>query len=131
MLEIIATIDGQELLIDRLFRGSVINSRSFLLADTIDVSLRCSTPVTLFYLGIDQLQRIRMKSSTLNKEIEKIESDMIGKDNPFSVDYIKSVIVVPHGSTRGEQERREALSVKFKNAGKSHLIINNSDASCD
>jgi hypothetical protein len=46
VIEIISTMDsGVDFEIERLYRGSVINHRSFLLSDEIDVQGRTSTNV--------------------------------------------------------------------------------------
>lgn len=66
VIEIITNIDGHDLVIERLYRGSIINYRSFLLEDISDVTGRCATAVTLFYLTNDTLQKIRMKSAKLH-----------------------------------------------------------------
>ena len=55
LVEILVSIDGHDLVIERLFRGSIINHRSFLMADIADVSGRCGTAVTLFYLTTETM----------------------------------------------------------------------------
>ena len=57
VVEVTTEIDGIEFVIERLYRGSVINHRSFLLADNIDSGAKCATPVTLLYLTFDVLTR--------------------------------------------------------------------------
>jgi len=53
VVEITAKIDNEELAIERLYTGSIMNHRSFLLMDALDVSAKCSTEVTLYYLSFD------------------------------------------------------------------------------
>lgn len=56
MVEIYTTMDnGVEFVIERLYRGSIINHRSFITEDKIDVSARCQMPVTLFYIVWDKM----------------------------------------------------------------------------
>ena len=50
ILEVIAKIDGEDIVIDRLSNGAIINYRAFLLGDTIDVSFKCCSSISLFYL---------------------------------------------------------------------------------
>lgn len=51
MVEIYTTMDnGVTFVIERLYRGSVINHRSFITEDKIDVNARCQMPVTIFYI---------------------------------------------------------------------------------
>lgn len=61
--EIACSIEGQELVIERLYRGSIINHRSFVVADKSDISCKCAQTMTLFYLTFDQISKLRMKSS--------------------------------------------------------------------
>ena len=56
MVEIYTTMDnGVEFVIERLYRGSVINHRSFITEDKIDVNARCQMPVTLYYILWDNM----------------------------------------------------------------------------
>lgn len=69
ILEIISKIEGFQLVIERLYRGSVVNHRSFLIADKSDISAKCAQTMTVFYMTYDTIKKIRMKSSKLNLEI--------------------------------------------------------------
>lgn len=56
MVEIYTTMEnGVDFVIERLYRGSVMNHRSFLLLDRIDVAARCATPVSLYYIGLPKI----------------------------------------------------------------------------
>ena len=44
---------GEEFLIERLERGSIINHNSFLMNDGIDTNAWCRTSVSVYYLTID------------------------------------------------------------------------------
>ena len=60
MVEIYTTMDnGVEFVIERLYRGSVINHRSFITEDKIDVNARCQMPVTLFYITWEKMKEIK------------------------------------------------------------------------
>ena len=51
MVEIYTKMDtGVEFVIERLYRGSVINHRSFITEDKINVNARCQMPATLYYI---------------------------------------------------------------------------------
>lgn len=91
MVEVYTTMDnGVEFVIERLYRGSVINHRSFITDDKIDVNARCYMPVTLFYIQWDKMKEIKCSCSILSKHIDAIEMMMINKDNPIALDYIIS-----------------------------------------
>ena len=88
-VEILTEIDGQELVIERLHRGSVINHRSFLFNDVIDSSARCETPASILYMNQRRLQEIRNKSQALDQECSLIEHEMLERDdNAIAIDYI-------------------------------------------
>ena len=71
MVEIYTTMDnGVEFVIERLYRGSVINHRSFITEDKIDVTARCQMPVTLFYILWEKMQSIKDNCPLLSKKID-------------------------------------------------------------
>ena len=56
MVEVYTTMEGGvDFIIERLYRGSVLNYKSFLLLDKIDVSARCATPVSLYYISLTKI----------------------------------------------------------------------------
>ena len=63
MVEIVHTMDKgkEEFVIERLYRGSVINHNSFLMSDGIDTDAKCKTTVTVFYIEIDVINAMRYK----------------------------------------------------------------------
>lgn len=82
--------NGLEFSIERLYRGSVLNHKSFLLGDKIDINARCKTPVTLFYLHCDKMNEIRESCDKLSENLDQIERRLLNKDNPIALDYIIS-----------------------------------------
>lgn len=71
MVEIYTTMDnGVEFVIERLYRGSVINHRSFITEDNIDVNARCQMPVTLFYILWEKMLQIKEGCPILTKKID-------------------------------------------------------------
>lgn len=59
MVEIYTMMDrGVEFVIERLYRGSIINHRSFITEDKIDVNARCFMPVTLFFIKLEKMKEI-------------------------------------------------------------------------
>lgn len=51
-VELYTLLDGEEFILERLYRGSVLNHNAFLLADTIDISCRAKISSRLIYLDI-------------------------------------------------------------------------------
>ena len=127
MVEVYTTMDnGVEFVIERLYRGSVINHRSFISEDKIDVNARCQMPVTLFYILWDKMKKITEECPILQKKIDQIEVALINKDNPLALDYIISrdatVLKNKKKRPRKEQARRDNLTVKLKNAVMYHIV---------
>jgi len=66
--------EGEPFNIERLYRGSILNHHSFLLADENDTNARCASTVSVFMLAYDDLNLIRTRTAELDNEIKKIES---------------------------------------------------------
>lgn len=89
VVEIYILMDkGVEFVIDRLYKGSVINHRAFLFNDVIDTYARCASLVSMFYIKIDDLSHIREKDHLFDSQINKIEESMVYRDNAVAIDYI-------------------------------------------
>lgn len=59
-VEIVHKMDGgEEFLIERLGRGSIINHNSFLMNDGIDTDAICRTTVSVFYININTIKYLR------------------------------------------------------------------------
>ena len=82
--------NGIEFVIEQLYRGSVINHRSFITEDKIDVNARCNMPVTLYYIMWDKMKEIKDQCPILSANIDAIEMMLVNKDNPIALDYIIS-----------------------------------------
>lgn len=59
-----------DLVIDRLNKGSIINHRSFIIADQLDVTAECLIPVTLFYMVWEKMEKIKEKCPVLSQKID-------------------------------------------------------------
>mgnify|MGYP000995231532 CR=1 FL=1 len=64
---------GEEFVIERLYRHSVINHNSFILNDGIDTDAKCKTVVTAYVMDIEKVNRLRKKYIELDKSITKVE----------------------------------------------------------
>lgn len=74
VVQITHYVEGEPFIIERLYRGSIINHRSFLLNDDNDTDGICATLVSAFALDYNDLQMIRNKVGDLDTEIKKIET---------------------------------------------------------
>ena len=118
--------NGGEFVIERLYRGSVLNHRSFLLRDKIAVFARCTTPVSLYFLSLDKFYEIRSKYLDFHFEIKRLEDYMVGQENPLALDYVlnKKRQVALDISKKEERflQHRNFLTVELKNAVMTHVV---------
>lgn len=125
---------NEDFVIEKLFRGSVINHNSFLMKDGIDTDAVCVTSVSLFYMHIDTINSMRQKYYDLDKALEKKEMVLVNPNaKEPALDYIIKDPVcreyflrlktrqakagkktVQHDYKREEEANR--LTVKLKNA---------------
>jgi len=61
----------EDFLIERLYRGSIINHNSFLLNDGIDTNAKCQGTVSLYYIHVDTINMLRQKYIALDNALEK------------------------------------------------------------
>lgn len=122
------TLKDKEFIIERLYRGSIVNHNSFLLNDGIDTNAKCRDTVSIYYIHIDTIKQLRAKYITLDQALESQERVLVkpGVREP-ALDYI---ICDPYSheqfyqnSQTGhkyhnyrEEYRRRLLTVKLKNA---------------
>ena len=62
-----------EFIIERLYRGSIINHNSFLMDDEMDTDARCANNVSVYFLTIEKLKLLRSKHVELDQALEKQE----------------------------------------------------------
>jgi hypothetical protein len=58
--------EGEQFIVEKLYRGSIINHRSFLLADDNDTDGKCGSTVSLYTLDYEDLEGIRKKNAELD-----------------------------------------------------------------
>ena len=121
-------IDGDDFVIEKLGRGSVINHNSFLLNDQIDVKAKCASQVTVFYISEADFKDVRKRDRVLDERVREIEEPLLEKDNAIALDY---VICAPSGNnnhiynplrSKEQDFRRNMLTVKLKNAVMYYLV---------
>ena len=117
LVEVTHQAEGEPFIIERLYRGSIINHRSFLLNDDNDTDGKCATTVSAFALEYHDLETIRNRISELDTEIKKIENHLLGAENPIALDYI---IKLPKEYRKKRDHRveikRNEVTVMLKNA---------------
>jgi CRP-like cAMP-binding protein len=79
----------KEFLIERLYRGSIINHNSFLLNDGIDTNAKCKETVSIYYIDIETIKHLRQKYQEFDRALENQERILVkpGVREP-ALDYI-------------------------------------------
>ena len=117
IVEITHTAEGDPFIIEKLYRGSIINHHSFLLNDDNDTDGKCATTVSAFALEYHDLEIIRNRISELDTEIKRIENHILEAENPIALDYI---IKIPKEFRRKRdfktEVKRNEVTVQLKNA---------------
>ena len=120
--------NGKEFIIEKLFRGSIINHNSFLMDDGIDTDAICRKPVTLFYIDIDTITKLRKKYPDCESILFKHEMKLVDpKTEEPVIDYIikdpnarKYFLKNPKTKeiihNHEKEEHVNKLTVKLKNA---------------
>ena len=75
--------------IERLYRGSIINQNSFLMDDEMDTNAFCKTNLHVFSITRQKVQELRQKYIELDKALDKQERHLLSdmKNEP-AIDYI-------------------------------------------
>ena len=120
--------NGEEFVIEKLYRGSIVNHNSFLMNDGIDTDAICRTVVTVYSIHINNLNIMRQKYIELDEALQNQERILLNPNaKEPALDYI---IVDPYIRTQfwlsnkhnqqyhnfAAEERRRKLTVKLKNA---------------
>ena len=87
IVEIFLKIGGNDIVLERLFRGSVINYKNLFTKEKSQVSMRFATEGVVTSLSMPRLKRIRTNNKLLNKRISKFELK-VSKIPSAPLDYI-------------------------------------------
>ena len=76
-------------MVDKLYRGSIINHNSFLMNDDMDTDAYCKSNLHTYCIHIDQLNALRAKYQQLDDSLDKVERELVdeSKREP-AIDYI-------------------------------------------
>jgi hypothetical protein len=89
-VEIVAQLgDGKTFLLERLYRGSVLNHNSFLMDDGIDTDAVCSKPVSCYVIHVDDVDKLRKKHAQCEQVLHDQEMKLVNpKRAEPALDYI-------------------------------------------
>lgn len=119
---------GEEFVIEKLYRGSIVNHNSFLMNDGIDTDAKCKTAVSFYYIDVTTIARLRAKHYELDESLTAKEMQLVNPNaKEPALDYIiKDQFArqqfFKHKKTKrlvhnyADEEMRNKLTVKLKNA---------------
>jgi CRP-like cAMP-binding protein len=90
MVELYVNINGKELVLERLFRGSVINYKTIFREENCQVSMRFASESVIKSLSLVDLKAIRLKDKKLNRAIQKYELK-VARSPAAPLDYMISL----------------------------------------
>ena len=71
IVEVVINISGREIVIERLFRGSVINYKNVFMQTSSKVVLRFAAESVIKLLSLAKMTEIRNRNKDLNKAVQK------------------------------------------------------------
>lgn len=90
VVEIVAQMgDGKNFIVEKLYRGSILNHNSFLMDDGIDTDAICTKPVSCFVMHIDDVDKLRKKDQDCERVLLSQEMKLVNpKRAEPALDYI-------------------------------------------
>ena len=88
MAEVYTEFEGNEFIIERLYEGSVINYRTFLMEDIMCVNIRAIENVNMLELTQDVFTRMQDDFEGFKKKIMLFQNTMLKKSVRYPLDYI-------------------------------------------
>lgn len=88
ILEVYTEFEGNEFIIDNLHPGSCINSRAFLMEDTMSVNIRVKETCRIMEMPKEIFQDILKTHDEFGKKVMVIQNKLLMKSNKYPCDYI-------------------------------------------
>lgn len=113
VVETYTTFEGNEFVLEQLYRGSVINHQAFFMQDCMYVDVRCQKDVKVLELTFDKLEDIKKRYAKhgFNKKVLSFHQKILRQEKKYPLDYIMQVPSTV-STLDDAQERREN---RFKN----------------
>jgi hypothetical protein len=75
--------------LEKLYRGSILNHKSFLMRDGVDTNAVCRTTVSIYYIDINTINNLRSKYIELDQALQSQERILLNpKAKEPALDYI-------------------------------------------
>lgn len=117
VIEIETKCDDIDFTLEKLFRGSVINYRTFFMEEDGQVYYKFGKNSILFTLAYEKMEELCKKHEDLNKKFQKFKQQTIMKEKPFPLDYIMELPKHLRDKTRHMMDfsKRLELENRLKN----------------
>lgn len=89
VLELFTEFEGNEFIIERLEKYSIINGKNIFLEDFFYCSARCQTPCVTLELPEEQLWRVAAELPCFERQLKKLANRLLRKVNKYPLDFIK------------------------------------------
>ena len=78
-VEVLTTFESNDFILDKLGRGTVLNSRNFFKKEIVTVTFRCAKDCTIYSLDHESLQEIMEAYSkkTFAKKVDKYSNKIV------------------------------------------------------
>ena len=91
MIEVYTEFEKKEFVIERLFKGSIINYRTFFMEERGSVNLRFANPSVLKVLTKKKMEQICEKHQSLGKAFNKYKFGIIKRNKAIPLDYVMAL----------------------------------------
>lgn len=91
IIEVYTEFEKKEFVIERLFKGSIINYRTFFMEDRGSVSMRFATHSVLKVLSYKKMETLNKKHPSLQKTFDKYRLKIVKEAKSIPLDYIMAL----------------------------------------
>lgn len=89
MLEVFTSFEGNDFVIERLGKGSVINSRMLFTEDRMIFNVRCLKQTQLLELEIEMIKKHQQEDPALEKQFLMYQNNLLKQGKEYPLDIIK------------------------------------------
>jgi len=113
IIEVYTEFESKEFVIERLFRGSIINYRTFFMEENGIVNLRFAAPSVLKALHKDRMEEICKKYPKMGKTFNQYKLKIIKEQKAVPLDYVMALPSKITKKIRKNAKKRMLGSAKF------------------
>ena len=91
MIEVYTVFENKEFVIERLFKGSIVNYRTFFMQESGSVSIRFAAPSVLKVLSKERMNQIANKHKSLDTIFNRYKLKIIKDGKSIPLDYVMAL----------------------------------------